>query len=145
VSGVSANEAKLAIWGTEDFWPVVTPRRVKMSQKSSAPPTRVPAEKLVRDIRRATRMHHSAEERIRYVMEGLGWEKVIEDIEKRGPESFAFLVATAAPVASKIETLPGPKDLKLPCIRKSFATDLDGAATERSRVFSPNSPIFSKA
>jgi hypothetical protein len=27
--------------------------RVKMSQKSSVPPTRVPAEKLVRDIRRA--------------------------------------------------------------------------------------------
>ena len=71
-----------------------------MSQKSCTPPTRVPAEKLVRDIRRATRMHHSAEERIRYVMEGLGWEKVIEDIEKRGPESFAFLVATAAPVAT---------------------------------------------
>ena len=61
------------------------------------------------------------------------------------PESFVFPAPTAAPVASKIETLPGPKDLKLPFIRKSFATDLDGAATERSRVFSPNSPIFSKA
>ncbi len=36
-----------------------------MSQKSSAPPTRVPADKLVRDIRRATRKHHSAEDKIR--------------------------------------------------------------------------------
>jgi hypothetical protein len=34
-----------------------------MSQKSSVPPTRVPAEKLVRDIRRATRKHHSAEDK----------------------------------------------------------------------------------
>jgi hypothetical protein len=30
---------------------MVTPRRVKMRQKSCTPPTRVPAEKLVRDIR----------------------------------------------------------------------------------------------
>ncbi len=43
-----------------------------MSQKSSAPPTRLPAEKLVRGIRRATRKHHSAEDKIRIVLEGLG-------------------------------------------------------------------------
>jgi transposase len=55
----------------EDFWLIVTPRRVKISQKSSAPPTRVPAEKLVRDIRRATRKHHSADGKIRIVSEGL--------------------------------------------------------------------------
>jgi hypothetical protein len=36
-----------------------------MSQKSSAPPTRVPAEELVRDIRRTTRKHHSAEDKNR--------------------------------------------------------------------------------
>jgi hypothetical protein len=53
----------------EDFWLIVTPRRVKMSQKSSVPPARVPAEKLVRDIRRATRKHHSAEDKIRIVLE----------------------------------------------------------------------------
>jgi len=34
-----------------------------MSQKSCTPPTRVPAEKLVRDISRATRKHHSAEDK----------------------------------------------------------------------------------
>ena len=33
-----------------------------MRQRSSAPPTRAPAEKLVSDIRRATRKHHSAED-----------------------------------------------------------------------------------
>jgi transposase len=50
---------------------------VKTSQKSSAPPTRVPAEKLVRDIRRATRKHHSAEDKIRIVLERLRGEASI--------------------------------------------------------------------
>jgi hypothetical protein len=53
-------------------------------------------------------------------------------------ESFTFPVFIPAPVASKIETLPGPKDLKLPAMRKGFATDLDGATVERSGIFSPN-------
>jgi transposase len=48
-----------------------------MSQKSSAPPTRVPAlklvRKLVRDIRLATRKHHSAEDKIRIALDGLGF------------------------------------------------------------------------
>jgi hypothetical protein len=34
-----------------------------MSQKSSAPPARVTAEKLVRDIRRAMRKQHAAEDK----------------------------------------------------------------------------------
>jgi transposase len=47
-----------------------------MSQKSSAPPTRVPAEKLVRDIGHGTRKHHSAEDKIRIVLEGLRGEEI---------------------------------------------------------------------
>jgi hypothetical protein len=66
----------------EDFWLIVTPMRVKMSHKSSAPPARMPAEKLVRDIRRTTRKHHSAEEKIRIVLEGLGSEESVENIGK---------------------------------------------------------------
>ena len=42
-----------------------------MSQKSSAPLTRVPAGELVRDIRRATRKRHSADGKIRIVPEEL--------------------------------------------------------------------------
>ena len=49
-----------------------------MSQKSSAPTAKPPAEKLVRDIRRVTRKHHSAEDKIRIVLEG-----------QRGGEGFA--------------------------------------------------------
>ena len=54
-----------------------------MSQKSSAPPARVPAEKLVRDIRRATRKHHSAEDKIRIVQEGLCGEESIAALCRR--------------------------------------------------------------
>ena len=59
-----------------------------MSQKSSAPPARVPAEKLVRDIRRATRKHHSAEDKIRIVLEGLRGEENIANIGKVGGREF---------------------------------------------------------
>ena len=58
MSDVSANGRKFAIGMTEEFWRIVTPSRVRMSQKSSTQPLRLPAEKLVRDIRRATRKHH---------------------------------------------------------------------------------------
>ncbi len=57
-----------------------------MSQISSAPaavavgPAKQPAERVVRDIRRRTRKQHSAEEKIRIVLEGL-----------RGDDSIAAL------------------------------------------------------
>jgi hypothetical protein len=53
-----------------------------MSQKSSAPPTRLSAEKLVRHTCRATRKHYSAESKIHSVLEGLDSEKSIENIGK---------------------------------------------------------------
>jgi hypothetical protein len=51
-----------------DFWLIATPRRAKLSQTSPAPAPAAtpPAEKVVRDIRRATRKHHSAEDKIRF-------------------------------------------------------------------------------
>ena len=63
-----------------------------MSQKSSAPTirepstrgaTKPPAERVVRDIRRATRKHHSAEEKIRIVLEGLRGEESIAGLCRR--------------------------------------------------------------
>ena len=54
-----------------------------MSQKSSAPAVRVPAEKLVRDIGRASRKHHSAEDKIRIVLEGLRGEESIAALLRR--------------------------------------------------------------
>jgi hypothetical protein len=59
---------------TEDFWLIVTPMRAKMNQKSSGPAARVPTEKLVRDIRRATHKRHSVEDKIRIFLEGLAFD-----------------------------------------------------------------------
>jgi transposase len=52
-----------------------------MSQKSSAP--RSPPERLVRDIRRATRKHHAAEDKIRVVLDGLRGEDSIAALCRR--------------------------------------------------------------
>src|SRR3954452_12296835 len=51
---------------------------MKMRAKSSSPKT--PAEKVVKDIRRATRKHYSAEDKIRIVLEGLRGEASIAEL-----------------------------------------------------------------
>ncbi len=52
-----------------------------MRQKSG--PGKEPAEKVVQDIRRATRKHYSAEEKIRIVLEGLRGEDSIAELCRR--------------------------------------------------------------
>jgi len=52
-----------------------------MRQKSG--PVRAPAEQVVKDIRRATRRHFSAEEKIRVVLEGLRGEESIAELCRR--------------------------------------------------------------
>ena len=52
-----------------------------MRQKSSPPET--PCERLVRDIRRATRKQYSAEEKIRIVLDGLRVEVSIAELCRR--------------------------------------------------------------
>jgi len=54
-----------------------------MSQKSSAPSARPSAEQVVRNIRRATRKHHSAEDKIRIVLDGLRGEDSIAALCRR--------------------------------------------------------------
>jgi len=44
---------------------------------------KTPAEKVLKDIRRATRRHHSAEEKIRVVLEGLRGEESIAELCRR--------------------------------------------------------------
>ena len=46
-------------------------------------PLKEPAEKVVQDIRRATRKHYSAEEKIRIVLEGLRGEGSIAELCRR--------------------------------------------------------------
>jgi transposase len=52
-----------------------------MSQKSLT--SKPPAETVVRDIRRATRRHYSAEDKIRIVLEGLRGEHSIAELCRR--------------------------------------------------------------
>ena len=52
-----------------------------MRQKSG--PVREPAEEVIRDIRRATRRHFSAEDKIRIVLEGLRGEDSIAELCRR--------------------------------------------------------------
>ena len=52
-----------------------------MKQKSG--PVKQPAEAVVKDIRRATRRHFSAEEKIRIVLEGLRGEESIAELCRR--------------------------------------------------------------
>lgn len=52
-----------------------------MSPKSSSPKT--PGEKVVKDIRRATRKHYSAEDKIRIVLDGLRGEDSIAELCRR--------------------------------------------------------------
>lgn len=49
-----------------------------MNQKSG--PDKAPAEPVIKDIRRATRRHFSAEEKIRIVLEGLRSEESVAEI-----------------------------------------------------------------
>src|SRR4051795_479749 len=53
----------------------------KMRAKSSTPKT--PAEKVVKDIRLATRKHYSAEDKIRIVLDGLRGESSIAELCRR--------------------------------------------------------------
>ena len=46
-------------------------------------PVKAPAEQIVKDIRRATRRHISAEEKIRVVLEGLRGEESIAELCRR--------------------------------------------------------------
>ena len=52
-----------------------------MRQKTGTPTTST--ERIVKDIRRATRKHHSAEEKIRIVLEGLRGEYSIAELCRR--------------------------------------------------------------
>ena len=54
-----------------------------MSQKSVVPMTKAPAEQVMRDIRRAARKRHSAEDKIRIVLEGLRGEDSIAALCRR--------------------------------------------------------------
>lgn len=80
-----------------------------MSQDSSARTAKPPAGKVVRDIRRATRNHHSAEDKIRIVLEGLRGEESIAARCRRDP----MLAAPIRRRRTSLVLLQHPDDLLL--------------------------------
>ena len=64
-----------------DFWIIVAAKERRWYVKSG--PEKQPAEDAIRDIRRATRRHFSAEEKIRVVLEGLRGEESIAELCRR--------------------------------------------------------------
>ena len=65
-------------------------------------PLKEPAEKVVQDIRRATRKHYSAEEKIRIVLEGQrGEDSIAELCRREGIAQSSAASATAPPDLSK--------------------------------------------
>ena len=48
-----------------------------------SPPKKAPAERVVKDIRQATRRHFSAEDKIRIVLDGLRGEDSIAELDTR--------------------------------------------------------------
>src|ERR1700733_13129878 len=51
--------------------------------RTKSPSSKVPAERVLKDIRRATRKHYSAEEKIRIVLDGLRGEDSIAELCRR--------------------------------------------------------------
>ena len=62
----------------EYFWLIVTTEEWTMRNK-----TKSPGEKIVKDIKRATRKQYSAEEKIRIVLDGLRGEDSIAELCRR--------------------------------------------------------------
>jgi transposase-like protein len=78
------------------------------------------AEKTVRDIRRATRRHHSAEEKIRIVLEGLrGEDSIAELCRKEGSIRTSTIVGRRS--SSRSFTVSSGR-LELPTKRLSAAS-----------------------
>jgi len=62
---------------------------MRANHSKSKSPTKKPAEQVVKDIRRATRRHFSAEDKIRIVLDGLrGDDSIAELCRKEGPMIF---------------------------------------------------------
>ncbi len=78
-----------------------------MIQKSSAATTKPPAENVVRDIRRATRKHHSAEDKIRIVLEGLRGEDSIAALCRREAIAESLYYGLVEGVSRSREAPPG--------------------------------------
>src|ERR1700726_1888850 len=118
-----------------------------MRQKSG--PVKEPAEKVVKDIRRATRRQFSAEEKIRIVLEGLRGEESIAELCRREGWFYlstvldrfsCFIIAWKLCTTMKVEDVTATLDLALK------ASGLDQAKViHRPRLLSDNGSSYISA
>jgi transposase len=78
VSDVSAYGSKQRYLLRECFWLIVITEEWTMRETPKSP-----GEKIVKDIKRATRKHYSSEEKIRIVLDGLRGEDSIAELCRR--------------------------------------------------------------
>ena len=81
MSNVSAYGSKSGKLLRECSWLIVTTEEWKMRQTTGT--RKSPGEKIVKDIKRATRKHYSSEEKIRIVLDGLRGEDSIAELCRR--------------------------------------------------------------
>ena len=93
-----------------------------MRQKSKSTP--VSSEGVVRDIRRATRKHHEAEEKIRIVLDGLRGETSIAKLCRRHRSCGDDRRGQAAPALSAdLKEVVAEQALELRLLKKSMIGD----------------------
>ena len=84
-----------------------------MRQKSGTPATT--SERVVKDIRRATRKHHSAEEKIRIVLEGLRGEVSIAELcRKEGLNPNVYYTSSREFLDQNREEFAAIREISLP-------------------------------
>ncbi len=121
------------------------PRRAKMSQKSSARPVSVPAEKLEREFfaPRASTIPPTA--RFAASRKSPTQRKVLKILESKGQRRSLSRFPFLRHFPLRKHALSPDQAWKFPSICGLFARNLDGAGAEWSGFFSPNRGILSKA
>ena len=105
------NSSSRSLW--QHAWPDCGRRpshKMKPRSSNAKSPTKAPAERVVKDIRRQTRRHFSAEDKIRIVLEGL--RGVLSD--RRGRLGWALLASRDA------TQIPRPTTSAMPALSQNY-------------------------
>ena len=114
-----------------------------MRQKSNSPET--PSERLVRDIRRATRKQYSAEEKIRIVLDGLRGEVTIAELCRREGIAESLVLQLVERIPRSRQTASRRRHGSVGHNQRSQRPQAPGPGAERGcRRASPRTPSAQK-